>query len=236
MAPSVRLSSSGQPREFDHSGYAAVSLPPVGGPGRPAALPGLGRVLGRTRLHPAHRHPGRPGDQPSPGVRAQLQRGHPAETADARGPAHRVLRRRAPWPGRAQRHVPERTHRALPARGAAAALPVCHAIGGAGRREDRFRDDQRRARLHLGHRHGDRLPEVRGDWTPYWEDGAGSSAAETALNRASSERLTQAEALWAMLAPAHYPASRFTGPVPAPSRGIPRHLFARRARARAARC
>lgn len=58
-------------------------------------------------------------------------------------------------------------------------------------------------------RHGDALPRVRGDWTPYWEDGAGSSAAETAMNRASSERLSQAEALWAMLDPAGYPAEKF---------------------------
>ncbi len=58
-------------------------------------------------------------------------------------------------------------------------------------------------------RYGDQLPRVRGDWTPYWEDGAGSSAAETAMNRASSERLAQAETLWAMLDPARYPAKRF---------------------------
>jgi hypothetical protein len=58
-------------------------------------------------------------------------------------------------------------------------------------------------------RYGDRLPKIRGDWTPYWEDGAGSSAAETAMNRASSERLAQAEALWAMLDPPSYPAARF---------------------------
>ena len=58
-------------------------------------------------------------------------------------------------------------------------------------------------------RYGDQLPEVAGDWTPYWEDGAGSSAAETALNRASSDRVTQAEALWAMLAPERYPAKDF---------------------------
>ena len=58
-------------------------------------------------------------------------------------------------------------------------------------------------------RYGDQLPQVRGDWTPYWEDGAGSSAAETAMNRASSERLAQAETLWAMLDPKSYPARKF---------------------------
>ena len=58
-------------------------------------------------------------------------------------------------------------------------------------------------------RYGDKLPTVRGDWTPYWEDGAGSSALETAMNRASSDRLTQAETLWAMLNPAGYPAGAF---------------------------
>ena len=58
-------------------------------------------------------------------------------------------------------------------------------------------------------RYGDKLPQVRGDWTPYWEDGAGSSALETAMNRASSDRLVQAETLWAMLKPAAYPAAAF---------------------------
>jgi len=41
-------------------------------------------------------------------------------------------------------------------------------------------------------RYGDQVPEVRGDFTPYWEDGAASSARETALTRAASERLVQA--------------------------------------------
>lgn len=59
------------------------------------------------------------------------------------------------------------------------------------------------------HRYGDRLPVVRGDWTPYWEDGAGSSALETAMNRASSDRLTQAQTLFAMLRPSAYPAKAF---------------------------
>jgi len=58
-------------------------------------------------------------------------------------------------------------------------------------------------------RYGASIPRVRGDWTPYWEDGAGSSALETGLNRTGSDRLTQAEALWAMRDPAGYPVSAF---------------------------
>lgn len=62
----------------------------------------------------------------------------------------------------------------------------------------------------MDERYGKQLPEFRGDWTPYWEDGAGSSALETAMNRSSSDRLAQAEALWAMRSPATYPAREFT--------------------------
>jgi len=58
-------------------------------------------------------------------------------------------------------------------------------------------------------RYGDRIPRARGDFTPYWEDGAGSSASETSMNRAAAERLVQAETLWAMLNPARYPAEDF---------------------------
>ena len=61
----------------------------------------------------------------------------------------------------------------------------------------------------LEQRYGDKLPVVRGDWTPYWEDGAGSSSLETAMNRASSDRLAQAETLFAMLKPSAYPAAAF---------------------------
>lgn len=50
-------------------------------------------------------------------------------------------------------------------------------------------------------RYGGKVPRVRGDFTPYWEDGAASSAAETALNRSAAERLTQTEALNVMLRP-----------------------------------
>jgi len=50
-------------------------------------------------------------------------------------------------------------------------------------------------------RYGKQLPVFRGDFTPYWEDGAASSALETALNRDSAERLVQAETLWSLLCP-----------------------------------
>jgi len=58
-------------------------------------------------------------------------------------------------------------------------------------------------------RYGDTLPTVAGDFTPYWEDGAASSARETAINRAAAERLVQAETLFAMLKPTEYPAEEF---------------------------
>ena len=49
--------------------------------------------------------------------------------------------------------------------------------------------------------HGHQIPEFKGDLTPYWEDGAGSSALETRMNRGAADRLTQATTLSAMLAP-----------------------------------
>jgi alpha-mannosidase len=58
-------------------------------------------------------------------------------------------------------------------------------------------------------RYGDKIPGARGDFTPYWEDGAGSSARETSMNRDAAERLVQAETLWAMLNPSKYPAEDF---------------------------
>jgi hypothetical protein len=61
----------------------------------------------------------------------------------------------------------------------------------------------------LENRYGKELPAVRGDWTPYWEDGAGSSALETAMNRGSSDRLAQAEAIYAMTKPGAYPSAAF---------------------------
>lgn len=50
-------------------------------------------------------------------------------------------------------------------------------------------------------RYGKDLPVESGDFTPYWEDGAGSSALETAENRSSAERLSQAGTLWTLLKP-----------------------------------
>jgi len=64
-----------------------------------------------------------------------------------------------------------------------------------------FRDFERR--------YGKDLPTFRGDFTPYWEDGAGSSARETALNRAAAERLVQAETLWALFGARGYPEADF---------------------------
>jgi hypothetical protein len=57
--------------------------------------------------------------------------------------------------------------------------------------------------------YGPRLQRVRGDWTGYWEDGAGSTARETGESRMAAERLTQAGILWSMLQPRAYPADSF---------------------------
>ncbi|HEY6952960.1 MAG TPA: hypothetical protein VI758_11165, partial [Bacteroidota bacterium] len=47
-------------------------------------------------------------------------------------------------------------------------------------------------------KYGSELPVYRGDFTPYWEDGAASTAKEEAMNRTTAEKLIQAEALEAM--------------------------------------
>jgi alpha-mannosidase len=58
-------------------------------------------------------------------------------------------------------------------------------------------------------RHGNDFPQLKGDLTPYWEDGAGSSALETAMNRRASDRLAQAETLVAMNSPTSYQPAVF---------------------------
>ena len=57
--------------------------------------------------------------------------------------------------------------------------------------------------------YGATLPVVQGDFTPYWEDGAASSAYETALSRAAVDRLIEGQALWALLSRASYPAHKY---------------------------
>jgi alpha-mannosidase len=50
-------------------------------------------------------------------------------------------------------------------------------------------------------KYGDRLPVVKGDYTEYWTDGAGTAARLSAMNRNAKEKLTQAEILRTMLNP-----------------------------------
>jgi alpha-mannosidase len=59
-------------------------------------------------------------------------------------------------------------------------------------------------------RYGSTLPTFGGDFTPYWEDGAASSASETALNRQAADRLIQAEAVWAMRSLGGFPSNEFS--------------------------
>jgi alpha-mannosidase len=57
--------------------------------------------------------------------------------------------------------------------------------------------------------YGHQLPELKGDLTPYWEDGAGSSALETRMSRGAADRLVQAATLSSMLAPQAYKDADF---------------------------
>lgn len=57
--------------------------------------------------------------------------------------------------------------------------------------------------------YGAELPIRRGDLSPYWEDGAGSSARETSMNRWSADRLVQAETLDAMRSQSTYNRAAF---------------------------
>lgn len=61
----------------------------------------------------------------------------------------------------------------------------------------------------LEKRHGNIIPAVRGDFSPYWEDGAASTAGETARSRNLSNRLIQLETLFSIIAPEKFPASDF---------------------------
>lgn len=58
-------------------------------------------------------------------------------------------------------------------------------------------------------RYGNQLPMVKGDITPYWEDGAVSTALEEGKNRVNSLRLQQLTTLYSMLNPKQYDAQKF---------------------------
>ncbi|MCP4727931.1 MAG: hypothetical protein GY863_23025, partial [bacterium] len=61
----------------------------------------------------------------------------------------------------------------------------------------------------LESRYGEDFPEVKGDFTGHWEDGAYSTARESALNRNAAEKLVQAEILWTMKDIENYPSDKF---------------------------
>jgi alpha-mannosidase len=58
-------------------------------------------------------------------------------------------------------------------------------------------------------KYGNQLPTVKGDITPYWEDGAISTAFEEGKNRVNSLRLQQLTTLYSMLNPKQYNAQKF---------------------------
>ncbi len=55
----------------------------------------------------------------------------------------------------------------------------------------------------------DKIPAFKGDYTEYWTDGVSSAARETALSREVSDRLKQADAIWAIRNKPAYPVKDF---------------------------
>ncbi|MBI1938289.1 MAG: hypothetical protein HYS25_09190 [Ignavibacteriales bacterium] len=53
------------------------------------------------------------------------------------------------------------------------------------------------------------IPTFSGDFSPYWEDGAGSTAKESAMNRNTAELLTQLEILYTHFNKDNYPKTEF---------------------------
>ncbi len=58
-------------------------------------------------------------------------------------------------------------------------------------------------------KYGDKIPVVKGDISPHWEDGAMSTAKEEGLNRNSSLKLQQLTTLYSMLNPGQYNSQSF---------------------------
>ncbi len=57
-------------------------------------------------------------------------------------------------------------------------------------------------------RYGKELPEYAGDFTPYWEDGALSTARENAMSRNSAEVLSEITALWMISGKENFPSAK----------------------------
>ncbi len=55
-------------------------------------------------------------------------------------------------------------------------------------------------------KYGGTIPTVRGDYTGSWDDGAASTARETAMNRRSADRIVQAEALYSITGDKKFPS------------------------------
>lgn len=55
----------------------------------------------------------------------------------------------------------------------------------------------------------DKIPNYKGDYTEYWTDGVSSAARETALSRETSDKLKQADAIWAIRNKPGYPVADF---------------------------
>ncbi|MGC8624041.1 MAG: polysaccharide lyase family protein [Phycisphaerae bacterium] len=67
---------------------------------------------------------------------------------------------------------------------------------------------------HAAHRfaakYGKQIPSYRGDYNPYWEDGAASTPRVTRLNRNATEKIAQSQMLWNMLDVSQYPHKVFS--------------------------
>lgn len=61
----------------------------------------------------------------------------------------------------------------------------------------------------LERRYEDMIPVVKGDFTPYWEDGMASTSADTGISRRAAEQLVQAQTLWTLLNAGNYPHNEF---------------------------
>ncbi|MGC8625047.1 MAG: polysaccharide lyase family protein [Phycisphaerae bacterium] len=59
-------------------------------------------------------------------------------------------------------------------------------------------------------KYGNKIPSYRGDYNPYWEDGAASTPRVTRINRNATEKISQAQMLWDLLNASQYPHKVFS--------------------------